>query len=230
MSQTSHSQLRESILTRIKSGEWQLGERIPDETALADEYGCARTTVNRALQALAKEGLLVRKRKGGTRVCQMPVRQAKFEIPIVREQIEDAGKDYRHKVVSKKSVVPPANIRSRLKLPASDRAFYLETLFLGSGKAFAFEQRWVNLQAAPEILEAPLDDISANEWLVKSVPFSSAQVAFSATNASACVAKVMDVELGRALFTVDRTTWLNEVFITAVQLHYYPGYQLTSEV
>ncbi len=230
MSQTSHSQVREAILSRIKDGEWQLGERIPDETTLADEYHCARTTVNRALQALAREGLLVRKRKGGTRVCQMPVRQAKFEIPIVREQIEDAGKDYRHRVVKKRSVVPPAKIRSRLELSTSDKAFYLETLFLGSGKGFAFEKRWVNLQAAPQILNAPLNEISANEWLVKSVPFSSAEVAFSAVNATVAVAKMMSIDPGTALFTVDRTTWLGEVFITAVQLHYYPGYQLTSRV
>ncbi|MBL4673106.1 MAG: GntR family transcriptional regulator, partial [Arenicella sp.] len=87
MTVNSHHDIRQALRGRIESGEWQLGALIPGEMALADEYGCARTTINRALQTLANDGLVIRKRKGGTRVCEMPVRQAKFEIPILREQV-----------------------------------------------------------------------------------------------------------------------------------------------
>mgnify|MGYP002150763077 CR=1 FL=1 len=45
--------VQEDVLGRIQNGTWPPGELIPTETELAAEFGCARATVNRALQALA---------------------------------------------------------------------------------------------------------------------------------------------------------------------------------
>jgi GntR family histidine utilization transcriptional repressor len=43
-------------MRRIADGDWKPGELIPGEVDLADEFGCARATVNRALQDLADAG------------------------------------------------------------------------------------------------------------------------------------------------------------------------------
>ena len=160
MTANSHTAIRDALLERIQSGEWPLGERIPREMVLAEEYGCARTTINRSLQALADSGLLIRKRKGGTRVCAMPVRQAKFEIPIIREQVEASGNSYRHKLLISKLKVPPSSIRTRLRVPTGQKALYLETIHLADVLPYAFEIRWVNVQAVPTILNASLIDLS----------------------------------------------------------------------
>ncbi|MBR9834725.1 MAG: UTRA domain-containing protein [Alphaproteobacteria bacterium] len=230
MSTVTHQAIRDSILERIQKGEWGLGELIPGEAALADEYGCARTTINRALQGLAKDGLVVRKRKGGTRVSNMPVRQAKFDIPIVREQIEAFGGHYRHQVLRKVEKVPPLSVRTRLGLGDGVKALQLDTVHLADGRPFAFESRWVNLQAVPQIKKAPLDEISANEWLVQTVPFSDGDVSFTAVAASKDVASALECEAGAALFVIDRTTSLAGEFITTMKLFYREGYQLYSRL
>ena len=87
---------------RIVEREWRQGDRIPDEADLATEFGAARATVNKALQLLADEGLLDRRRRAGTRVAAAPVRKATFTIPIIREQIEQAGMAYSHRVVARR--------------------------------------------------------------------------------------------------------------------------------
>ena len=51
-------EMREWIQTAI----WKQGGLIPVEAALAKEFGCARTTVNRALRELAQKGILERRR------------------------------------------------------------------------------------------------------------------------------------------------------------------------
>ena len=226
----SHQSIRESVLTRLKSGEWALGSRIPAETQLAEEYGCARATVNRALQSLAEDGLLVRKRKGGTHVCKLPARQAKFEIPVIREQVEALGAAYRHQLTEYKLQKPPSVIRTRLRLGPQQQALNLETIHLSDGRPFAFEQRWINTKAVPDILKAPLETISANEWLVQTVPFSSGDVMFSAVSASDYIASSLDAKKGAALFSVDRTTWSGEEFITTMKLYYKAGFQLYSKL
>jgi GntR family histidine utilization transcriptional repressor len=226
MIKKSHHTVRQSIQDRIEVGEWPLGALIPGEIELASEYACARTTINRALQALADAGMVIRKRKGGTRVCEMPVRHAKFTISIVREQVEATGCQYQHRVITSMLKVPPVSVITRLNLQSGEKAFYLETLHLADDRPFAFEQRWVNLKAVPNILAAPLDDISANEWLVKTIPFSSGDVIFSAMNVDQKVATLLATAIGKAIFVVERTTWYKEAFITTMKLFYKDGFQL----
>jgi GntR family histidine utilization transcriptional repressor len=55
---------------------------------IALELGCARTTVQRAMQDLSMAGLVERKRKGGTHVRTDPVTRATFDIPITRREVE----------------------------------------------------------------------------------------------------------------------------------------------
>lgn len=230
MTTHSHHTVRESIRQRIESGEWELGALIPAEMALASEYGCARTTINRALQTLANDGMVIRKRKGGTRICQMPVRQAKLEIPIVREQVESLNSTYTHQIIKRNLKAPTLRIRKRLHLDDGAKALYLETLHLADDQPYAYEERWVNIQAVPAILEAQLEQISVNEWLVRTVPFSRGDVAFSAINANKRVATALQNKVGSALFLLDRTTWIGDDFITTLKLYYKDGYQMYSQL
>ena len=71
----------------IQTGIWKQGGLIPVEAALAKEFDCARTTVNRALRELAQEGILERRRKAGTRVVMPVGHSANFEIPRILLEI-----------------------------------------------------------------------------------------------------------------------------------------------
>lgn len=226
----THNDIRENLIGRIQSGEWALGSRIPAETELAKEYGCARATMNRALQGLANEGLIIRKRKGGTHVSSHPVRQAKVSIPIIREQIEAIGQRYSHRLVLLEPKPAPSIIQSQLQLDANTQAVFMETVHMAGSQPFALERRWVSLQSVPDILNAPLEDISANEWLVKTVPFSNGDVTFTAHALDASDADLFGVSEGAASFTIDRTTWIGQQFITTMTLHYWPGYRLQTSL
>ena len=50
----------------VVSGHWQVGERIPTETALVAEFGVGRNTVREALQSLVHAGMLDRQQGRGT--------------------------------------------------------------------------------------------------------------------------------------------------------------------
>jgi GntR family histidine utilization transcriptional repressor len=199
---------------------------MPGETEIAAEFGCARSTVNRALRGLAEEGLIERKRRAGTRILELPVRRAHFDLSLIRQEVESMGSTYLPQVVLREIVPAPKHIAERLKLEPSEPLLHLETVHLASGHPHAFEDRWVNIDAAPGILDAPLDKISVNEWLIREVPYSSGDVIFAAQNAGPREAKALNTLPGDALFTIDRATWFNDVYITAVKLFYPPGHEL----
>ncbi len=222
--------IREAIRERISEREWIPGAVMPGEADFAIEYDCSRATVNRALQSLAEEGIIERKRRAGTRVKEIPVRRAKFEIPIIRLEVEGKGLSYKPKLITRQRTAAPAEIVEKLLLNNGTLALHLETIHLADARPYAFEDRWVNLEAAPEILNAPLKAISANEWLVRHAPYSSGDVRFSAAHADARDAKLLAAPEGAALFCIERMTWLGDEYITHARLKYAPGYEMRANL
>ena len=218
--------IRHEVIRRISERIWPPGALIPSEQELAREFGCARATVNRALRELAEGGLLDRRRKAGTRVVLAPVRKAKLDINIIRFDVERRGASYRHALIERRRTSPTELIRSRLKLDHAAEMLYLRALHLADERPCVYEERWIHLATAPEILEADLETISANEWLVRNLPFSSGDIAFSAANANAKEAALLETAEGQALFVVERTTWQGEFPITSVRMLHAPGFRM----
>ncbi|WP_347267639.1 UTRA domain-containing protein [Paracoccus sp. (in: a-proteobacteria)] len=214
------------VRRRIVDREWRQGDRIPDEAELAIEFGVARATVNKALQLLADEGLLERRRRAGTHVTVNPARKATLTIPIVREQIEQAGMEYSHRIVAQKLSPLPAGVAARMALPEGQRLIHLRTVHLGDARPFQLEDRWLNPAAAPGADSVDFRRSSPNEWLVRNFPWSRAEMAFSAENASARDARLLQTRQGTALLILQRTTWNDLGAITSVRLAFHPGYQM----
>ncbi|MDE0460587.1 MAG: UTRA domain-containing protein [Chromatiales bacterium] len=222
----SWQSIRHEVLRRISERIWPPGALIPSEHELAREFGCARATVNRALRELADGGLLDRRRKAGTRVAIAPVRKARLDINVIRFDVERRGATYRHSLIERRRTSPTEPVRSRLRLDHVADMLYLRALHLADEHPCIYEERWVHLAAAPEMLEVDLDSISANEWLVRNLPFSSGDIAFSAANANAREAELLETVEGQALFVVERTTWQGECPITSVRMLHAPGFRM----
>lgn len=218
--------LQLEILERIQSRQWKPGELIPNEIDLANEFGCARATVNRALRAVADAGLLERRRKAGTRVAIHPVRKATLSIPIIRHEIEARSQSYSYALINQELKKPAAGVRARMALDKATKALHVRALHLGDGTPYVYEDRWINVAAVPEIKTIDLETQSANEWLVANAPFTEGDIAFSAANVDPHVAEIMNVDVNQALFVIDRSTWINGVSITSVKLTFAPGYRM----
>lgn len=62
-------QLRHALAAEIAAGRWKSGEKIPTEDHLTGTTGLSLGTVQRALRALAEDGLVVRRQGMGTFVA-----------------------------------------------------------------------------------------------------------------------------------------------------------------
>lgn len=224
----SWQSVRTEALLRIRERTWPPGALIPNEADLAAEFGCARATVNRALRDLAEAGYLERRRKGGTRVVLTPVRKATFEISIIRQDVVGRGQDYGYQLLSDTLALPPAAVRKALKLIGSKQLRHVRALHLADDRPFCLEQRWVNPAFA--VPEVNFETISANEWLVRNLPFSGGDFSFYAITADAGLAALLDCDEGAALFAIDRTTFSEVQPITAVTLTYAPGFRMVTEI
>jgi GntR family histidine utilization transcriptional repressor len=218
------------VLQRIHDRIWQPGTLIPTEAELAREFGCARTTVNRALRELAESGILDRKRKAGTRIALDPTRKATVDIPITRMEVENRGARYHYTLLENRRRKPPLPVYSRMNIAADTDMLHIRAVHFSDGRPFQYEDRWVSVVAVPEILEADLGAMSANEWLVGNAAFTHGEIAFQAEIATPADAEVLQTTTGTALFVVRRITWFGPRPITSVRLCYAPGYQMLTKI
>jgi DNA-binding GntR family transcriptional regulator len=56
---SAYQRIAADLSRRIRSGEFELDELLPSESALVAEYGVARSTVRRAYRVLVDDGLVV---------------------------------------------------------------------------------------------------------------------------------------------------------------------------
>tara|TARA_B000000460_G_scaffold243695_1_gene212898 strand:+ start:2741 stop:3454 length:714 start_codon:yes stop_codon:yes gene_type:complete len=216
------------VRRRIIDREWRQGDRIPDEADLAVEFGAARATVNKALQLLADEGLLDRRRRAGTRVAVDPVRKTVLTIPIVREQIESAGMAYGHRIIAHRRAPAPEAIARRLDVGPGAPMIHLRAVHYGDEAPFQYEDRWINPQAVSGMSSVDFRLVNANEWLVRNAPYSRADFTFSAANADARDARMLQTHPGQALLILHRTTWNEDHPITTVRIACKPGHQISA--
>lgn len=75
-----YHQLADIILSKIRSGRYPPGARIPSELKLAAAYQIGRPTVRQAIELLVRKRFLSRRRGSGTYVCEQRKEVALFSL------------------------------------------------------------------------------------------------------------------------------------------------------
>jgi len=223
-----YRQVKADLLAQIRAGVFAPGGMLPGEEELCRRYGAARATINRAMRELAQDGLIERKRRAGSRVRAAPLRQASFAIPLVRGEIEGQGATYRYALMRSEILPCPDWLRARLALPQAGEMRHLLCLHFAADQPYQFEDRWISLDVAPLAREADMAAEGPNEWLVRHMPFSTAQISLCAVNAERDAAQALGCAEGDALFQIERQTWLDDAPITYVRLQFRPGHRMTT--
>ena len=222
--------MRDSIHARILDRTYGPGDKLPRDEDIAEELGCARSTVQRAMRDLSDSGIVERKRKGGTHVRIDPVTRATLDIPITRKEVENKGSVYGYQLVSKTMAETPRSVAAKFGLSAPIEMMRIQALHLADQRPYIFEDRWVCLDTVPEFADVDLERESANEWLVRNKPYSRCDIRFFAKKATDFDARLLDTMRGEALLVMERTTWIGSAPITNVMAITTPGYQLLTQI
>lgn len=226
----SWTMVRDTIHGRILNSTFGPGDKLPKDEELAEELGCARTTVQRAMRDLAESGVIIRKRKGGTHVRSEPFTRATVKIPITRREVEERGSIYGYQLISLEEAETPRAIAANFGLTSPVRMLRAEAVHMADRRPYIYEDRWISTQTVPEIKDVDLNVHSANEWLVRHKPYNRCDLRFYAQRAGESHAKLFDTDENEALFVMERTTWQNGEPITSVRAVTPPGYQLITSV
>lgn len=153
-----YRKVRATVLERIESGALQPGDRLPTEQVLADELGIHRLTLRRALEELAREGVLHARQGIGTFVSArpaplsvtLPLTRAEFASSL-RAELERGGRTYRELLLSSHLAEDPA-VRKDLAL-AKGRLRRLESVLEVDGERWICSTAWLADDAVPDVAD-----------------------------------------------------------------------------
>jgi GntR family histidine utilization transcriptional repressor len=220
---TLDQRIRTEIEARIHSGEWRPGDRIPFEHELVASYRCSRATVSKALGALAKAGLIERRRKAGSFVAHPQVHSAVLDVPDLAQVIAARGEAYQWRRTLRRDAVADDGDFAR-------PAVLIEGVHLGGGEAFALERRLIALAAVPESAGESFLDEAPGTWLLRHVPWTSARHRIRAVEASRAEAGTLGLRARAACLELGRTTWRAGEIVTHVrQLYRGDRFDLVAE-
>jgi GntR family transcriptional regulator, histidine utilization repressor len=217
-----YRQIKRSIAAAIHSGQKAPGDRLPSEHEFMAIFATSRMTVNRSLQMLADEGLIVRHRRNGTFVAPAVVEHAVMELRDIADEIEETGAVYTYELLERREVPMDTTVAERLECAKGDAALFLKCRHLSDGEPVLIEERHINLNAVPAARVAAFDEVPPNRWLLGNVPWSRVEHSILAINATDEQAGLLQITPGDACLRVERTTWMTGEGLTCVQLT-YPG-------
>jgi GntR family transcriptional regulator len=131
------------LLTRsLSSSEWKPGEALPSESELAQRFKVSQGTVRKALDALAADGLLVRRQGKGTFVATHAEAQVQYRFLRLmpdqgpREAMQRRFLDFRR-------LRAPAEIARALDLDSGDSVLQLRRLLLAGEVPVVLDDIWL---------------------------------------------------------------------------------------
>ena len=211
-----HTRIRGDIEAHIIAGEWPAGHRIPLEHELMEQYGCSRMTVNKAVSALAAEGLIIRNRRAGSFVARPRMHSAVMQIPDIRHEIEARGSAYSYRCLKVETCQPHCKHFGGNE-SEKGRSMHILSVHVSDNEPLMLEERHIYLRAVPAAASVDFHAMPPGSWLLEHVPWTEAENRISAIAASTAEVNALGVLPGSACLVVERRTWRGAETVTKVR-------------
>jgi len=198
-----YHQLHRAIRAKIISGMVPTGSKLPSEKYFIEKLGISRITVKRALDELAKSGLVSRKRGRGTIVMTNTDLNFSTGMNDYVKNVAKLRENTNAKILSRKTVRPPENVRQRLDLKASDKAEKIEHTLTRNGEAISFVTTFLPLELTNSLTTEDLEREPLLTLLNQNgIGIVRAEQRIFASAATQKEADVFDVSVGAPLLKI----------------------------
>ncbi|MGH3007855.1 MAG: GntR family transcriptional regulator [Gaiellaceae bacterium] len=151
---TKQSAARQQVLELVR--QLGIGTAIPSERQLSVDLGVSRLTVRAALDDLAREGYLVRRRGSGTYVQQPKISQ-QLTMTSFSEDMRRRGMEAGSRTLSLTRHLAGARLGRFLNVSPGDEIVVVKRLRLADGVSMAIETLHIPSSVVPGVKPADLE-------------------------------------------------------------------------
>ena len=191
---------------RIGTGAWRAGERVPSENELSAQFKVSRMTARRALDQLALDGLVVRRRGSGSFIANNGLRSSFMVIRNIADEIAESGRSYASRVLQQAATAATRRVAEELELEVGDEVYHSVIVHLADRRPVQLEGRYVRTTAAPEYLTANLTLETPNHYLQRICPLTHARQEVGAGTPTRKQCEILEVRAGEPCLVITRVT------------------------
>lgn len=206
----AYHQITSHLKERISLGEWQLGDKLPAEEALAREYHVSRITLRQAMAELEQQGLITRQRGRGAFLTGNPSPFVEsLNLPNIGHTTRRLQYDRQILGWQQTDQVEPA-LRQAFSLTEKRPLIHLDRLFLHDGKILALNRVWLPEELVPGIMEEGLVNGSLSDTMSQRYgqPFARIENYISASRLNAADAALMQTAYDTPVLEILSTHYL----------------------
>ncbi|MCG9721450.1 histidine utilization repressor [Shewanella sp. Isolate7] len=222
MATPKFAEIKQFILTKVESGQWQQHSRVPSENQLAELFGCSRMTARRALTELTESGVLERSQGLGTFVAGLKSQSSMMAIRNIADEIKDRGHGYSVNQLELTRVRATAPIAISLGLEEGSEVFYSVLVHCEQGTPLQLEERFVNPQLVPDYLDQDFSLQTPHEYLSFVAPLTEARHTIEAVVADETQRARLQIESSEPCLQILRRTWSRQGVVSFARL-LHPG-------
>ncbi|HEY61927.1 MAG: GntR family transcriptional regulator [Anaerolineales bacterium] len=226
-----YEQLKLSLQDQIMMGEFAQGVLLPTEIQLCEKYNVSRITVRKALEELARSGLIERVQGKGTIVKKRKFAKSQMEIRGYKGALNSQGFDVSSRLLEKNIVSSQGNEKLitlfRLS-PASMYEFWrFRRLRYLNGEPSVVMTSYVRKELGDKMLDHPIQEPTTSfyELLEKITnrPIVDNEAIISAVAASPEIAKLLHTQIGTPLIWFQGVSYIDPHIPIEVNYSFYLG-------
>lgn len=210
--------LQQELSSEVLRGKYRPGERLPSEADLVAKYGLSRTTVNKAIAELAKQGLVKRNKRAGTVISRDF--HERFILPLydISTDMKARGKVYSFRCVSRAIVRNEGGQVAWPDAAKNAKILKIEVLHSANDVPVMYEQRHVYIAVANGIEREHFTKSPPSKWLLDHVPWTRVQHRVTAISVDEKLAAILRITPGTPCVVVERSTFFFDQPITVVRM------------
>jgi len=222
-----YHQLYSLLKNAILNGSIDNGVQLPTEKELSQTFDVSRITAKRAMDELANEQLVERRRGKGTHVIyQYSPQPVKAPLVGMLQEIESMARHTTVRIIDCLDKTPPADVLAAMKLAEGQKVLHVVRVRSNKNEPFAYYSSWTQGLSKPvgrrQLNKSPRLEIFREQGLL----INHVSQTISAVTADDKLAAELDTQVGAPLISLLRLSYTDKHEDTPVdymQCYYHPG-------
>ncbi len=204
-----YHQLVQQIKQKIENGEYKPGDVLPSEMKLCDALSVSRMTVKQAMDILANEGVIYRKKGIGTFISETKIDQTLSKLTNFSLDMTSKGMVPGSRTLHVEVCAPTRELAEIFGFTGNEKILYLERLRLANALPMALEHAFLRYDMCAAIERYDLNNRSLYEALYElcGIRMVRARQEIELGACSLEESRVLGVSVGFPVFSLQRKTY-----------------------
>jgi len=210
-----YAKIARKIRLQIDSGKYNVGDRLPPERKLCEEFEVSRITIRQALNRLQEQKVIDRQQGKGTFVLPSEYNQLLDTLYSFKDEIEKSGQEANTRMLDIDRIKVDAYLNHKMGLPLNSYVYRLSRLRLANNIPLVLEYSFIPFSLAPELDRFNFSKVSLYETLNSeySIEIDKAYETLNATKLTADEADILKKEQDDTAMYIERFAYTNDQII-----------------